>query len=242
MTLSQMNDLSTLGLTVATGVNVVFNNSILVEAGDDDAGMSVVFYGTIYAAWADVQSMPDCPFHVTANIGAYEAAKPVPPSSYRGLVDVATVLSGIATLAGWNFENSGVNVKVWNPYLPGTARDQAYAIAQHANVNIIIDGGVPGTLAIWPKGAARNGAVPLISPDTGMIGYPTYTRQGIVVTTLFNPNINFGQNVQIKSSLSPANGTWNVSSLTHTLDTEVPRGNWFTRFEANALSAGAQVR
>jgi len=75
MTLSKMNDLSTLGLKIVIGDPAVLNNSVIVEAGDDDAGMSVVFHGTINAAWADFQSMPDCAFHVTANSGMYEAAK-----------------------------------------------------------------------------------------------------------------------------------------------------------------------
>ena len=49
MTLSQMNDLSTLGLTLKADNNSpsVLNNQVIVEAGDDDTRMAVVHHGTI---------------------------------------------------------------------------------------------------------------------------------------------------------------------------------------------------
>jgi hypothetical protein len=53
MTLSKMNDLSTMGLTITIGNPQVLNNQIILEAGDDDSGMSVVHHETIYHAWVD---------------------------------------------------------------------------------------------------------------------------------------------------------------------------------------------
>jgi hypothetical protein len=87
-------------------------------------------------------------------------------------------------------------------------------------------------LTIWPKGKARGGAIPLISPDTGMVGYPTLSARGIIVTTYFNPSISFGKNIKLQSSLELANGEWNVNSLVHTLEAEIPKGQWITRLEA----------
>lgn len=247
MTLSKMNDLSTLGLTIVAGDPAVLNNSVIVEAGDDDAGMSVVHHGTIYAAWMDFQGMPDCAFHVTANSGLYEAAKAVPPTGYRGLVDVATIMAGIASLAGWNFQNNGVTGKLEDVYYPGTAWEQMQSVADHAHINAYRDDGAPPTLIIWPKGGARDGQVPLVSRETGMIGYPTYTNNGIVVSTKFNPSIGYGQRVKIETDLASANpgGIWNVVGITHTLDAEVPNGTWSTRFEAvgpGVFAAAPQVR
>ena len=248
MTLSKMNDLSTLGLRFDLGGLGVFNNSVLVEAGDDDAGMSVVFYGTIYAAWVDFAEMPDVAFHLTAYIGAWEAMAPVPPTSYAGLADVATIMSGLATLAGLNFNNNGVTDKfLMDPYLPGTALEQINRVAVHAGINFDIDGGGPRkTLTIWPEGGSRGGLIPLISRDTDMIVYPAYTRSGIVVTTVYNPSIQFGGRVKIVTDLASANasGEWIVMILTHTLEAEVPHGAWRTRFEAisPAVHAVPQVR
>ena len=66
-----------------------------------------------------------------------------------------------------------------------------------------------------------------------MIGSPTYTAQGIVVTTYFNPSITFWSKIRVESDLLPAaNKTWYVLKLSHIIDAEVPRGNWISRIEA----------
>ena len=55
MTPSTMNDLSTLGLTINIDRQVL-NNQVIVEAGDDEAGMSVVYYGTLWDEGKDVEN------------------------------------------------------------------------------------------------------------------------------------------------------------------------------------------
>jgi hypothetical protein len=202
---------------------------ILLEAGDSTSdARSTVFSGTISQAWADFQSMPDVPFQLMCVIGGIEAMRPVEPVSYRGAVDVATVMQSIAAKMGKTFENSGVTAKVVDPYLPGTATEQMRQLADMAQIEAHIDGDV---LAIWPKGATRGTQVPLIGPETGMVGYPTYAPNGMVVTCIYNPMLVPGGNIRVKSSLPRTEGLWNIISLTHTLDSETPGGNWFSRLE-----------
>ena len=76
-------------------------------------------------------------------------------------------------------------------------------------------------------GGSRNGSAPIVSPQTGMIGYPAYTAYGIMLKTIFNPSIGFGQQIQVQSSLQPACGNWAVYGLDHALDEEMPdNGLW----------------
>jgi hypothetical protein len=228
MPLSLMNQLSTLGKPLVDGRN----NTIIVEAGSDDTGMSVVFIGTIFQAWADLQNAPDGLFTVEAHTGLLDALRPLPPTSFNGTADAATILSGLAQQMGYSFENSGVSAQLAYPYFAGTGRDQAMACAEAANINILFDN---TTLAIWPKGGARNGAAVRIAPDAGMVGYPTWTANGLVITTLFNPSIAFGATVKVESSITPANGNWTVFKVDHDLQSETPGGRWFTRLEATVL-------
>jgi hypothetical protein len=79
--------------------------------------------------------------------GLYEAAVSVPPTGYAGMVDVLTIMSGIASLAGWNFHNDGVTDKMENVYYPGTPWDQMQQVAEHANINAILDDGAPKRLS-----------------------------------------------------------------------------------------------
>lgn len=223
MTPSLMNQLSTLGLVF----NIVPRNTLTISAGDEETGMATVFSGTIVSGYGDFNAAPDVPFHFECNSGLADAVAPAVASSFRGSTDVATIMSGFARQMNLGFENSGVKAQLADPYFAGNVLTQMRACADHANINAEIINGT--TLAIWPKGGSRTGgAVPLISKETGMVGYPAYTQQGIIVKTLFNPQIAFGGMVQVESSLEKASGKWAVQKLDLALDSLVPRGQWLS--------------
>jgi hypothetical protein len=222
MTLSLMNQLATLGMVF----QLVPRNTLTISAGDEESGLSVVFAGTIVQAYGDFNAAPEVPFHFECNSTLAESVMPASASSYTGATDVATIMSSLARQMGLGFENSGVTAQLSNPYLPGSLMTQVRECADQAGINAEVVGGA--LLAIWPKGGARGGQVPLIAPPPrgSMIGYPAYTQQGIVVKTLYDPRIGFGGQVQVESDLAPASGLWNVYKLDHALDTLVPRGLW----------------
>ena len=53
---------------------------------------------------------------------------------------------------------------------------------------------------IWPKGQNRGTLIPLISAETGMVGYPSSTQNGVAVRVLYNPAMNIGQRVKAEAS------------------------------------------
>lgn len=226
MTLSVMNQLSTLGMLVS----LVPRNSITIEAGDAVNGMAVCFQGTITAAWTDFEGMPEVCFQVEAHTGLAEAVTPAIPTSFKGSVDVATILSGLAAQMGVPFENNGVQASLSNPYFYGSPRNQALAVVRAAGCSW--NGMEDGTLAIWPKNGARGGSIPLISKATGLVKIPQYTAQGIKFSTLYNPSIGFGKKLEVQCRLKPASGIWAVFGLDHDLSTLVPNGDWFSRVQA----------
>jgi hypothetical protein len=258
LTLDQMNQLSQLKQPILSGRY----NIITLSAGDTDGGMSTAFTGGITESWPNMEGAPEVFLDIRAQTSVIDALRPVPPSSYSGPTDIAVIIGGLATQMGLGFVNNGVKCILPSPYYPGTARDQAIAAAQAANCNIIWDDGsapmqsgadnptVPsGTSAgsglpkiiIYPKGGTIGGQIPLISPDTGMVGYPTVTSQGIIVQSVYNPSLAFGGSFRCKSSLTVANGTWGIFNLTHDLESELPGGKWFTRVEGSALGAPAPI-
>lgn len=232
--ISTMNAVSTLGKPIQQ----VRKNVIIVSAGDVGGKLSPVFAGTIQAAWVDGAAAPDVALTISAFEGLYQNVAPVAPTSYSGSVDVATVLQTLATQMGFAFENSStppVSVQLDKPYYPGTALFQAMAAVRAAHINMCID---QGTLAIWPWYGNRGGTPPLISPDNGLVNYPTQTQNGIALTTLWTPEIVFGGTVKVQSSLltpglqSP-NGLWTIYNVTHELESETYNGKWFTHLECN---------
>lgn len=208
----------------------VRNNQIAIEAGDDIAGMSQVFYGTIFNSFGDMNGLPESAVEIVAATGLLGLVKPTAPLSYPDGADVATIMRQIATSMGLNFQNNGVNVRLPSCYFPGTAIDQMRAVASAANINAAFGhfGSEPDSyIEIWPIDGMRGGSVPKIGPSSGLVGYPQYSDLGISITTLFNPGLSFGGAFELDTSIVPAVGTWNVLQLGYQLESETPGGAWF---------------
>lgn len=99
-----------------------------------------------------------------------------------------------------------------------------------------------GRIEVSGKSAHFDDEVVVISPESGMIGHPVVTLQGIEVITLLNPEIRIKRNVRIKSraaALRVANieiraaapslydGEYTVSRVVFAGDTRGP--DWFSR-------------
>lgn len=218
-----MNKLTTIGSINAA---IKAKNAIMLAAGDEESGMSAVFSGTILDAWADYNSAPDVAFNIVAFSGLVAAVKPVGATSYKGSTDVSAIMQDLAVNEmGLTFENNGVDVKLASPYLSGTALTKVRNVAQAAGIMWAID---LGTLSIWPPTGARKGTTPLISPATGMVGYPSLSSKGMTVKMMFNPNVNLGGDVEVQSAIPMACGKWRVFNVAHSLSSEMLDGPWFT--------------
>lgn len=225
LTLDLMNQVSTLGLSTKR----TRSNTITISAGDEGGALSQVFEGTIQEANHDFGGSPETCLAIQAYAGMRDKLRPVPAVSYRGGVDVALVLRDIASRAGMTFANNGVSVILTDPNFPGTALDQINAACEHAHIEHDISN---NQLTIWPMGGSRGGQVALISPETGMQGYPMVGGNNYLrISTLFNPSLARGSQVRIDSQIPQARGLWTIYLLSHALESETPGGNWFTSFE-----------
>lgn len=202
------------------------NNRITLTAGEEGGAMSTVYEGTIDSAFGDFNGAPEVVFNVVALAAAFESIKAVPAKDHAGGVDAAVIMKDLADTMKFSFENNGVSVILQDRTFSGTAMMQVKECAQAAQINYTVD---RGKLAIWPRTGYRAGDPVKISPVTGMVGYPSFSSQGIVLTTLFNPDIALGRRVDVASDLTVACGIWNVFSIAHALESETPNGHWFTQ-------------
>jgi hypothetical protein len=216
---SDMNSITTL---TYDPVNIT-KNTIQVFAIDGDQE-TMVFQGDIRQAWGDYRSMPDVFLMVEAFTNVINKLTPATPTSYKGSVSVVNAMNDLANAMGLTFENNGVSTQMAKVALSGTLHDQAMSLAQAAGIDIYIDDKI---LAICPRNMPRQfNTMALISPTTGLIGYPTFDAFGVVLKTLFNPAIMFGGHIQVVSSLPRACGKFFVSSIDHWLESEKPGGRW----------------
>ena len=196
----------------------------------DGAAETLVFAGNIVNAWADYQSMPDVYLHIQAQSAFFNALKAIPPRSFKGRVDVASVMAQIARDLGYTFENNGVTTQLTDVYLPNTGMEQAKDLARAAGCDLYLDDKI---LAITPPNVPRKVIIPLISPASGLVGYPTFDGVGVNFQTLFNPAVTFGGSVKLETDVQQAAGEWVVTSVGHRLESEKPGGAWFSTIRGN---------
>lgn len=244
-----MAKLSTLGLTEG-----IYNRNLIeITAGDDGAGMSAVFAGQIYGGNVDYNAMPDVGVDIlaSATIGAQMSV--VAGTSYKGTMSVATMLQAIANNASppMGFLNAGVSASLSNHAVGGSTWDQIRDICEAAGISYGLDSQTsPPSLVIFPKGGSRDDTVIEIDANSGLVGYPMYSIRGINIVSEFNPNIAWGRQMKVSSSIpkpgpgSPlrldrtqpvgANGTFQVVDVVHDLSAQIPGGPWFTRVQLNS--------
>ena len=225
--LSVMNQLSTLGLKY----QAQRNNRVTISAGNAGQAKAIVYTGTITDAWVDFGSQPQVAFHIASASLGFDKVKPDAPNSFPNGGDVVVMLASLASQAGYDFVNNGVTgVRLPPSYFKGSLPEQIEDCATHAGIQFAFDDAALGShkLVIWPAGGTREGSLPIISKDTGMIGYPTFSSQFISLQCEYNPAISFGSLVQVQSSITPAASKWQVIALTHDLESITPNGRWLT--------------
>lgn len=264
--LAMMNRMSVLtGRVNADDQNAypVTQNRVLVQAGDDQRGMSTVFYGNVSEAFADFAGAPNVAFHITAYGNIALGTDVAFPISSKGPVKASSVYSQIAAAAGLTLIDHGVTNVLQSHYFCGTLAQQLDKVSTATRTvyrtHMVGPDNASGVLEVWPrasKGTTRSGVV-LVSKATGLIGYPAYSQTGVQFSTLFNPNIAFWGPVQLQSDYTPAawtdnrngqigkmpsDGSWIVSRIAHNLASELPGGPWMTIVEAIRIHAASSIR
>lgn len=201
---------------------------------------STVYEGTIHFAYPNFGSVPDVVLTIDSSIAMNHQINAVAPTSYKGEVDVAQAINALCQQMGMRFENNGVNAKVSNPYLPQTALEQVRALCTATNTSLYMD---LNTIAITPQGKAREVQIPVISPQSGLIGYPTPLMQGgVTFSCLYDPLLKFGGLVEIQNSLiEAANGRWLIQGLSLSLESGVPNGKWQADIQAFDVQGGPKI-
>jgi baseplate hub protein gp41 len=210
------------------------NNSVLVEANAGNGqGWNTIFYGTLVKVVPDFNQAPDVSLSIYSQALAFEQFAPVPPTSYATAAVYADVIRTIVTKMGRTLQNQGVTGQFAGPiYFPGTASVQLQAACDKAGITAYVD--QPGLVVITPTGMPRGNTTVVLTPATGLIGYPTLDSLNLIgVRAFFNPGLAYGGSIQIANSDQVgANGDWVIFDCTHRLSSLVPNGPWFTEMTA----------
>ena len=207
-------------------------NFVRLEAFNNGA-YSIVFEGMISFAYPYFGSGSDVMLTIKATTAVEHQIFPAPTVSENGEVDVAALIGQICQKLGIGFENNDVNKRISNPYLCETGLEQIKKLCQAADIDLAIEA---NKVAIKNKDTGRNIPVPVISPESGLIGYPVLDLSGIKFQCLYDPAIRFHGIIEIRNSvIDLANAQWVVYGLSHHLDSEMPNGKWLCEISATYI-------
>lgn len=204
-------------------------NLLKIEAGELGNTLSVVFTGEITSAYADFTAAPSPRFKIEAISGGYAAKMGTAPVSVNGSAAAADLISQFAGQIGYSFRNEGVTASVRNAVYNGSPIEKARAVAEEVGAELLID---DNTLVLLPYDAARSGRAVLITPETGLIGYPSFNSDGISFNCFYNPDLRQGGAVQVESIVPKASGVWKITRLAHRLGAYGASDAWQSAVDA----------
>ncbi|MEY0432396.1 hypothetical protein AB7V88_21750 [Providencia rettgeri] len=206
---------------------------ITIEAAEGEGDFAQVFSGGIFMALPEYSEAPNVSIVIEAISAVFESKLPTPAESYEGSHSVDEIISGICKRIGFSFESNNVNAMVDNPYLTGSDLEKIRWLCVNNDLDLYLGN---NSVAIAPKGAPRNIKIAVISPDTGLIGYPVITNIGATFKCLYDPSIQFGALVRVKGSqIELCNGEWRVYGLRAQLETEMDSARWFMEIMGSNL-------
>ena len=207
-------------------------NKINISAGEKGKTLSVVFKGEIVNAWADFNAAPSPVFKIEANCGLFPALIPQPPISVNGNQTVTGLIDQITKEIGYTLENNDITASIKDCIIDGDPVTKMRRIAEAVGVDLIFDD--EKVVLIKNHGTRKTqGSVPLINATNGMIGYPTFTNNGINVSTFFRPDLRIGANFKLETIVPRASGTWKITGLRHELCANDPGSqSWKTNITA----------
>lgn len=205
-------------------------NHILIEAGDKGGELSVVFKGDITAASADFSTAPDVTMKFNALTAGWSVLVADSPTSVQGEATAESLINQFAEQAGFNFVNEGVTESVKNATYNGSPVQKAEQVADEVGAELLMDDET-WTLMPWDK--PRGDAV-LLKAESGMIGYPSFTQDGISVECFYNPRLQLGGQIKIESIVPRASGYWKITKLSHDLSAYT-QGRWVSKIDGMYL-------
>lgn len=215
-------------LTFLSYRNLLVNaNKIDIYAGDN-TGLDLVFSGEITSAIPNFQSAPSVSMELEAITGYSSIVKAEPPFSVKGSIPVSNLCEQIAKQAGFTFVNKGVNKIANNVHLKGGAITKLRSLQKDYGIGMTIENNV---VTIYPQNQKGN-LVLTVSNDNGLIGYPSFTQDGIKVKFEFAPQVSIGTVIKVDSVVPKASGEWSVFSLSHNISANIPNGAWETEIDA----------
>jgi len=181
---------------------------LILYAGRESYGASIIFSGNI------TNSSPSQPPDITLTLkcmtGYFLGGNIISTnqSSQAKLSDIATEVSrDLGT--GLNFQATDINISNYSH--SGSSIKQIDKIGEMGNIDAYLDDDV---LVVKNRNQPLTNTLTILSADTGMVGIPELTEQGVKVKFMLDNRTKLGGSIRINSKIYPAvNGDYVIYKL-----------------------------
>lgn len=181
---------------------------LMVEAGRLSTGYSLVFAGDITNAVG--AQPPDITLTLKAATGDH-AKGDIIATSQPGVTPLRNIAARVAQDLGLSLVFEAKPKQISNYSFTGSKVKQVEQLGAMGRVNAYVD---DTTLVVKDFNAPLAKRTRELNLDTGMIGIPEFTEQGVKVKMLFDNQTVLGGGINITSQLNPAvNGLYTVFKL-----------------------------
>lgn len=201
-------------------------NTVKVEIGNQGEELQEVYSGNITFATINADGAPNLSLVITSQMAVVDRMTYVEPFFLdKGeSSDVYEVFRFFAADIGYELEYFAEKRIITDASLNGSSIEKIEQLAKWCDLDLYIE---QKSITICEKGADRPLKIAIISPNTGLQGYPSPDQRGVSFLCEYNPLIRFGGVVRIENSLiNVANTDWRVYGLISTLETNIPQGKW----------------
>lgn len=187
--------------------------SLSLYAGRVSTGLFLVYTGNIMTS--KITQPPDIILSLKCGTAHSKKGK-VGHRAGGKITLLSTLVQGSASTLGLSPHMEATDRNISNYSYSGNALDEVGNIGA-MGVDAFVD---DGKLVVKNKGVPLSNTAIVLSEQTGMIGIPEITEQGLKVKFLFSGNVSIGYGVVITSILNPsANGSFVIAKLNFALAT-----------------------
>ncbi len=214
---------------------IVLNHLVIIEANNGD-GYVQVFSGTMIEAQPNYKDMPNVSFEILAITGYVHKINATEPTSYPAATNIHVVASNIVNrmnlIEKTKFsliDDNVVGSFAAGAYFSGTLWEQLAEACAAVQVDFYIQN---SSIILTPRNKARNLQPNVVlRAESGLIGYPSYERAGLIVNAMFNPAFLCGTPIIVESVVPSATGRWFPIAVDHALDSRIPKGQWQSQLQ-----------
>lgn len=208
---------------------------VILEAGRVSTGLSRIFVGDITSC--QPSQPPDIVLTIKAKTGEFNKRTLVSRTG-AAVAPLSRIAGEVAKDLGLQLVFEALDKNISSYAFTGSALKQVEQLGRAGGVNAFIDDQM---LVVKNRGAELQNVTSVLSAESGMVGIPELTEEGVKVTYLLDSTSRLGGRLTIDSKLNPAaNGEFVIYKLNFDIAThDTP---WYYTAESQRKNYAAEAK